>query len=142
MTTQRNGKLTYWQRFWLALSNQPLPAPIFGFEEAYEVLESPGMKNFENGDGAVTVAIVATARLLGAQVVIAEEVGQHIDLMDEGIKFTIDSNNTLQADLQRRIEELEEARSQADRNAQVAVDNCQAEIARAQRVKSVFGIAL
>ncbi|MCX6762969.1 MAG: hypothetical protein NT093_04295 [Candidatus Moranbacteria bacterium] len=134
--------MTYWQRFWLALSNQPLPALIFGFEEAHEVLSSPGMEKFEKGDGAVSVAIVATARLMGAKVVIAEEVGQHIDLMDEGIKFTIDSNNTLQTDLQRRIEELEEARRQANEDAQAAVDNCQAEIARAQRVKSVFGIAL
>lgn len=142
MTTQRNRKLSYWQRFWLALSNQPLPVPIFGFEEAYEVLESPGMKKFENGDGAVPVAIVTTARFMGAQVVIADEVDQHIGLMDSEIKLTVDSNNALQADLERQIEKLKEARRQANQDASVAVNVCQAEISRAQRVKSAFGIAL
>jgi len=140
--TQRNSKLGYWKRLMLALSNQSLPAPIFGFEEAHEVLSSPGMEKFENGDGAVPVAIVATARFMGAKVVIAEEVDQHIGLMDGEIKFSIDSNNVLQADLERQIQEIEEERRQANEEAQAAINTCQAEIARAKRVKSAFGIAL
>lgn len=140
--TQRNSKLGYWKRLRLALSNQPLPATIFGFEEAHEVLSSPGMEKFEKGDGAVPVAIVATARFMGAEVVIAEEVAQHIGFMNGEIKFSIDSNNTLQADLERQIQEIEEERRQANEGAQAAINACQAEIARAQRVKSAFGIAL
>jgi hypothetical protein len=135
-------QLTYLQRIWAALTGAPEPPYVFGLEDADRLLSSPGVSAFVGGDGAVPVAIVATARFLGAEITVAEEVSAHIDAQNQMIDEAETANYKLQNELDQQILALEVAKGEAKVQTQRTVAACADEVQRAARVEQFFGPAL
>lgn len=132
----------YWQKLWNALFNRPVPVVKFGLEEADRLLSAPGVADFAGRDGAVPVAIVATARLFGAQVTLAREVETHVAAQNERMAIAEEENDALQAELDEQIRILQGAKVTAEAKTRQTVSDCVYQVHRGAVAEEFFRPAL
>lgn len=140
-------KLTYWQRLRNALTGTPDPQPVFGFEDAWNVLTAPNMKKYEDAGGEIAEVIATTqvatvVGFTGAKVTVAEEAEGYAQAQSEQIEVAEADNKMLQADLDKRIAALKEAKVVLNEETQQTVATCVGEVQRAARVLNFFAPVL
>jgi len=135
-------KVGYLQRLWNAITGAADPKYIFGLEDADKLLSAPGVSAFVGGDGAVPVAIVATARFLGAKVTVAEEAAAYIQAQNNQIEAAEIGNQELQAELEEQIQALKAAKAVADDETKQTIAACVDGVQWAANVEQFFGPAL